>query len=323
MLSVTRHFVPNDDGWLLHLERAVDTEAFDPTLRPLAIVPGYGMNAFIFGYHPQGTSMRAALAGAGFEVWSLNLRRQGESRPLSKRAQSPSIRAFADVDLPAAVHAVSARTGTQHRSVDLIGCSLGGSIALATAALRPEVRIGSIVAIGSPLRWEDTHPVLKLATKSPTLAGLVRVSGARRLAHTALPLLTRVPALLGVYMNPDNVDTSAVAELVKTVEDPSPRVNYEIACWIQQGDLVLRGVNVSERLAERRGDLLLVVANRDGIVPAATARSAMNVWGGSTDVLEIGNDQRWYSHADLFVGRDAVEDVFDPLAAWLRSRNVG
>ena len=107
------------------------------------------------------------------------------------------------------------------------------------------------------------------------------------------------------------------------VEDPSPRVNYEIACWIQQGDLVLRGVNVSERLAERRGDLLLVVANRDGIVPAATARSAMNVWGGSTDVLEIGNDQRWYSHADLFVGRDAVEDVFDPLAAWLRSRNVG
>ena len=51
------HYVPNGDGWLLALKQTYEPQALDRTRRPVAIIPGYGMNAFIFGYHPRGKSM--------------------------------------------------------------------------------------------------------------------------------------------------------------------------------------------------------------------------------------------------------------------------
>ena len=153
MLRRTEHFVSNDDGWLLHLEQAYDTEHLDTDKRPVAVVPGYGMNAHIFGFHPRGTSMQRALAKAGHEVWSVNLRAQGQSRALSASAPDPSLRAYADVDLSAAIDGVLAHTTTSRQDVFAIGCSLGGSIAYAHLALRPAHRIAGLITIGSPLRW--------------------------------------------------------------------------------------------------------------------------------------------------------------------------
>jgi hypothetical protein len=73
-------YVPNGAGWDLKLKRVISREHFRKQLRPLAIVPGYGMNAFIFGYHPNGASMERFLAEQGFEVWSLYLRGQEGTR---------------------------------------------------------------------------------------------------------------------------------------------------------------------------------------------------------------------------------------------------
>lgn len=47
--------------------------------RPVLIVPGYGMNSYIFGYHPRGDSMVKCLAARGLEVWTVDLRGQGRS----------------------------------------------------------------------------------------------------------------------------------------------------------------------------------------------------------------------------------------------------
>jgi hypothetical protein len=98
-------------------------------------------------------------------------------------------------------------------------------------------------------------------------------------------------------------------------------VNREIAAWVQRRDLMLRGVNVTEGVGHATMPLLVVKANRDGIVPAATALSARDAWGGPVDVLEVGADPGWYAHADLFVGDHAERDVFAPLAAWFERRN--
>ena len=47
---------------------------------PVVILPGYGMNSFIFGFHPRGLSLEAYLASRGIEVWSVDLRGQGRAR---------------------------------------------------------------------------------------------------------------------------------------------------------------------------------------------------------------------------------------------------
>jgi pimeloyl-ACP methyl ester carboxylesterase len=286
------------------------------------IVPGYGMNSFIFGFHPRGTSMERGLAEQGLEVWSVNMRRQGQSRPSRGSPPPPSLRAFADVDLNALIDGVLARTRSTARSADLIGCSLGGSIAYAHLALRPDHRVGSVVAVGSPLRWEQIPTIFRVAFFSPGLVGHVRLAGTQPMARAVFPLLRFAPKAVSLYMNPANVDLSAASELTRTVDDPHPAVNADIARWFRSRDLIVRGVNVSDALGDVSVPLLVVAANRDGIVPDSAALSVVDRWGSSdVDVLRVGDEAEWYAHADLFIGNRAPELVFDPIAEWLRAHN--
>ncbi len=313
----SEHYASTDDGWRLHLTRTAVPERLDRARRPVLIVPGYGMNGFIFGFHPAGTSMVQHLAPAGFEVWVANLRHQGKSRALSPEAPCPSLRRYAETDLRAAIATVLTTTESRVDRVDVIGASLGGSIAYAHMALEPRHHVGSLVAIGSPLRWIDVPALLRIPFRSPRLASLVRVSNTKRLAGIALPIATRVPALLSLYLNAANVDLRAAPQMIETVEDPHPRVNADIAKWLGASDMVLRGVNVTEALSSCRSRRMIVLANRDGIVPPATALSARAAWGGEVDVLRVGDDRDWYAHAALFVGHHAPARVFEPIARWL------
>src|SRR5690606_2689351 len=255
-------------------------------------------------------------------VWVANLRHQGKSRPVSPEAPCPSLRRYAETDLRAAIATVLAETETRADRVDVVGASLGGSIAYAHLALEPRHRIGSLVAIGSPLRWVDVPPLLRVSFRSARLAGLVRVRNTRRLASYVLPIATRAPALLSLYLNAANVDLRAAPRMIETVEDPHPRVNADIAKWLAASDMVLRGVNVTEALSSCRVPLFIVLANRDGIVPPRTALSARDAWGGrDVAALSVGDARHWYAHADLFVGREAPSRVFAPIADWLAERS--
>ena len=321
-LVLQEHLAPNDDGWLLHLRQARDPARFQPGLRPVVIIPGYGMNSFIFRFHPRGTSFERALAEAGFEVWTVDLRRQGRSRSQRRNPPAPSLRAYADVDLPAVLGEVLSRTKTSASKVDVIGCSLGGSIIYGHLALWSDHRIHSVVTMGSPLRWGEIPALFQVFRLSPSLIGSVPVVGARSLARRALPVLSRIPGALDLYMNTAHVDLSCAHRLVETVEDPHPQVNGDIARWMRSRDLILRDVNVSHALRHTRNPLLVVVSNRDGIVPDDAALAALNLWGGDdTDLLRIGTPEDWYAHADLFIGNDAPAVVFEPVAVWLHAHN--
>lgn len=311
------------DGWRLHVQRTRRTSGSDPRRRPLLIVPGYGMNGFIFGFHPRGTSLESHLAESGIEVWTADLRAQGHSRPLGRHAATPTLEGYAAKDLPALVDLVLRETATRDaRRVDVLGASLGGSITFAHLALTADHRVGSVVAVGSPLVWLDVPLVLRVPFASRRLAGALPIRGTRRLASLVLPVVRHAPGMLGMYMNASHVDLGAASELVRTVEDPVPAVNRDLAAWMKNGHLVLGGVDVTRALARERGPLLTVLSNRDGIVPERAALSAGEAWGGNdVTTLRIGDDADWYAHADLFVGNEAPERVFEPIARWLGERS--
>lgn len=317
-VSVDTRSVPTEDGWELELRRTVAPERVEAGRHPVLFVPGYGMNNFILGYHPRGTSLEASLARAGFEVWSVNMRGQGGARPARPSAPSPSIAGFVGSDVPAAVDAVLAATHTQTGGVVLAGCSLGGTVVYAYAGLSADERVRGLITIGGPLRWDETHPAVKLLYSSPWLAGRLHMKGARRLARIALPVAARLPGVLDLYMNRKQVDLSAASQMVNTVDDLYPRINEEIARWIGRRDLVLDGRNVTEAVGKLEVPLLLVLANRDGIVPPGAVLPARAAWGSdAVEVLNVGTDDEWYAHADLFISNRAPELVFDPLADWL------
>jgi alpha-beta hydrolase superfamily lysophospholipase len=320
-MRVQRHF-PEGAGWVLDVRRHWSQAALDRTRRPVLLIPGYCMNTTPLGFHPGGPSMIELLAERGFEVWTANLRGQGDSYSVG----GPRDAGFSEIvleDLTLAIEHVRAHSEGRSDRVDLVGCSLGGTYVFAYMALKPQTHgVGSVVGIGAPLRWEEAHPLLRMAFAAPSLVKRVRVSGTRRVAGFALPLVARrAPRLLSIYMNADICDLSRADELVKTVEDPIPRLNGQIAHWMKQRDLVVEGVNVTEALRGVDRPLLCIVANRDGIVPLEAARSSLDVFR-SGELLSVGDERTWFAHADLFISRYAQERVFEPLARWLLERTM-
>ncbi|MBK6512953.1 MAG: alpha/beta fold hydrolase [Polyangiaceae bacterium] len=316
-----QHFVDNRDGWQLSLRQTWDPAALRRDTKPVLIVPGYGMNSFIFGYHPGGNSFEAALVRAGLEVWLVDLRAQGDSRSTGG-GDDYGLEDLALTDLEAAVGAALERTKTASTKVSVIGASLGATIMFAHAALSPSPRVGNLVSIGGPVRWVKIHPLLKLAFASPTLVGLIRLKGTRKLAELTLPhVLRHTPWLLSIYINPEHVDVAHVKEIVKTVEDPNRSINRQIARWINDRDLVLRGKNLSDAIGRVDVPLLCVVANADGIVPRETAEFCHSRVA-STDkaLLEVGSSDMRLAHADMFISRHAEDVVFAPIRDWLLAR---
>lgn len=317
--AVTEHLIPNNDGWLLHARQVVHATNFKKSLRPIVILPGYGMNAHIFSFHARGDSMERVFSEAGYEVWSLNLRWQGGSKSIARKPIPPTMRELIEIDVPAALDHILRTTQSRAKKVTIIGCSLGGTLAYGYMATSAEDRVGALIAMGSPLRWVQAPMALRLISRVPNLLRYVPTYGTQRIARYGFPVLAKVPASLSFYVNPENVDLSKISELVKTISDPHPELNADIGRWIQQHDLTIRGINVSEALSSMTKPLLVVWTARDAIVPTDTARSALELWGDrdNAEEFEVGHDGRWYGHADLFIGNDAKKDVFEPILQWL------
>lgn len=317
------HYTPDDgEGWQLDLVRWIDDAHFDPGRPPVVLVPGYGMNTHVLGFHPEGLSMIEYLARRGFEVWAANLRGQGGSRRVSGRRRI-GFRELALVDVPTVLDTVGRETLSTRPDVHAVGASLGATYLYAHLAHHPSDHgLASLVSIGGPLRWDRIHPLLKAAFASPGLVGAIPFFGTRRLARAVLPLVRRHPWLLAIYMNADLIDLSFAEELVQTVEDPHPWLNRQLALWIRTRDLQVGGVNVTEALREIALPVMCILANADGIVPPEAVLAVREVMPESpVDVLEVGDQDLWFAHADLFVSRHAQAEVFAPLAEWLEAHS--
>ncbi|HEY1958505.1 MAG TPA: alpha/beta fold hydrolase [Polyangiaceae bacterium] len=322
------HYVDNGAGTELAVRRvAPDKPA---RARPVLIVPGYGMNSFIFGFHPAERSLEATLASHGLVVYSTDLRGQGKSRSAARASDRYGMAELAVDDIGAVIDFVRERE--QSDRVDLLGCSLGTSLAFGYLAHAGSNAVGSFVSVGGLVRWVDIPPLLRLAFASPRVAGLVKMRGTRAFARRALPIVSRTfPKLLSLYVNASSSDLARASEIVETVEDPHPIINREIAEWIARRDLILRGVNVSAAIETMTHPLMAVVAKDDGIVPEATSRDVFDRIGRRSanghapdrELLVLGGDvARPIAHADLFLSHGAEERIFSPIARFLLDRGA-
>ncbi|RAL20018.1 hypothetical protein DL240_19115 [Lujinxingia litoralis] len=312
----------NGQGWDLHLKRFSDPQTLVPGRRPVLMIPGYAMNTFILSFHPGGPSMVEHLVARGFEVWTANLRGQGDARRRWPGVEDHGFKELALVDLPQVRDFVLTESLLEPDALDLVGCSLGATVIYAYLAHHPrEHHVGSVISIGGPLRWTHSHPLVRLVLASPGLAGAVPVRGTRRMARLALPLARRFPGLLQLYLNPEIIDLDAADELIKTIDDPSRRLTRQIAHWLKARDLVVDGLNVSDALDQVDVPLMCVLANQDGIVPPPAALSVFDhIASRQIEVVRVGDARYPHAHADLFISHGAREAVFEPMAAWLQGR---
>ncbi len=321
-MEARSHLADNGDGWKLALKQCFDVCKLNKSLNPVVIVPGYGMNAFIFGYHPRGMSLEEYLASRGFEVWSVNLRGQGGSVDLRGAGGEYGFEDVCLTDLPAIIGYVLQKTVTGQPRVDLLGCSLGGTYVYGCCAMNGCARVGSIVGLGAPLRWEQVHPALAVAFGSRAVASLLKMKNTRRLAEIGLPIISKFPKLLSIYLHPEIVDLSRASVLAQTVEDPNSTLNVEICDWIKSKDLYIKGVNVTVEMKKVDRPLLVIMANADGIVPPKTALTPLAAVGSRVkEAYTAGSDKIKMAHADCYISDYAQELVFKPLADWLTKQS--
>ena len=313
------YLVDNHAGWRLAMTRTRPDKPPPLAKRPVLIVPGYGMNSYIFGFHPRGPSMVECFAARGIETWTVDLRGQGRSIRAARGTNRYGLADLAIEDLGAALAHVLANTATGSRTVDVIGCSLGTALMFGHLACVPDAPIHALVSMAGLVTWKGAHRIVRFAFRSPRLAGLMRIRNTRRLARFALPVLSKIaPSLLSVYLNEQSTDLTQRAKLVQTVEDPHPVINREIAEWIQRRDLVIRGINVSQTLPSIDKPFFCVVANDDGIVLPVTSRHTYDAIGSKTKrLLLVGDAEQPIAHADLFLCNGAQERIFAPIADFL------
>ncbi len=277
------------------------------------------MNAFIFRYHPRGRSFMEHLLDLGFDPWSVDLRGLSTAKPPPGRP-TWGLADQAFVDLPATFRWISRHTG--HERVHAIGCSLGGALLYGYGSAVAEHRIDRLVTMGTPLRWTTASNLVAAFSRLAPLFGQLRMPGTRHLARWLLPVgVKAAPKLMSIYLNPALTNTDDASELSRTVEDPDPAVNQELARWIRDRDLTLGGVNVSTSLRNFHRPLLVVVGNGDRICPPEVALAAVDLAGGPTRALRVGTDAERVAHADLFISDLAPERIFTPIANFLRERD--
>lgn len=310
--------VDNGDGWKLDIRRFVSPDTLDRQRRPVVAVPGFCMNCHILSYHPGERPMIEALVDSGLEVWAANLRGQGDSQRL-RGSTRYGFSELSRVDLPAVIDVVADSTASQAPGVDLIGCSLGATVSYAYLAHhRDNHRVGAVVNIGGPLRWNTVHPILRAAVQCPRLLGAIPVRGTRQLARMALPFAEYVPWLISHYINTDIVDLSKADELVQTIDDPNPRLTQEMAQWIKNTDLIVDGLNISHALYSVDVPIQCVIAMQDGVVTPESALSILDHIGShDVDIVEVGTPEVPHAHADLFVSEGVGDKVFAPICDWL------
>lgn len=314
----TRHPIPTEDGWTLDVRHYFDPDHLDEARRPVVAVPGYGMNCFILNYHPTDTPLVEHCVEAGLEVWTANLRGQGEAEP-PNGGRGIGFSDLALGDLPKVLEFVLGHTHTDADRADLLGCSLGATLGYVYLAHNPDDHLlGAMVNVGGPLRWNRIHPAVRWATSCPPIWGALRIRGTRKLARLAMPVLRRFPRLLSLYINPDLVDLSDGERMAETIDDPDPKLSRQMAEWINNRDLVVDGLNISHSLYSVEIPLLCVIAMQDGIVTPESALSILDHIGShETDVVEVGTYLKPHAHADLFISEGVRHKVFEPICSWL------
>lgn len=235
-----------------------------------------------------------------------------------------------DEILPEAVLRTSAdRDG---RPVDLVGWSLGGTLALLTAAAHPELPIRSITAVGAPLDYDKMTGIPQLRAVARLTGGagtsaLVRAAGGvpaplTRIAYKVTSWDRELTRPWFVASNITRTETLARMETIDRfmAEMPGYPGRFYNQLWgrlILNNDIGRGVVRLGKRrieLAQVSAPVLLVGGPTDVITPAAAVEAGIRNLTGSASVRY---ETAPGSHLGILTGPEARNSTWTYLDKFL------
>ncbi|WP_033384942.1 alpha/beta fold hydrolase [Sporichthya polymorpha] len=284
---------------------------------PVLVVHSLVTQSYVFDLRP-GSSLVEDFLAAGHDVYLLDW---GIPGPVEA---GNTLETYCLEYLPLAVQVVHERTGAPR--VDLLGYCLGAVLSLLTLAARPDLPVGSLVALATPVDFTHLGPLATLLQQH-------QLEPADLLDETG-----NVPASLilsGFRMSQPTGDIVTYANLWQSLaHDESAAAHQAFVGWssahipfpgaafeqmvelmvrgdrLRSGSFPLGGRDVSLGAIPAR--VLSVVGERDNLVPPAATAPLAEALGRPVDNVRLPA-----GHAGLFVGRQAKKHGIPAMLAWL------
>ncbi len=292
------------DGWQLRLRH------YPGSGPPVLLVHGMGANHYNWDFREE-ISLAAYLQARGWDVWVPELRGDAGSMAPSKQAgRNYSFDDHARLDLPAAVDAVLAETGSE--KVYWVGHSMGGMLLYTSLSLFPD-KVAAGVAIAAPVTFEDKSGWAHAAQVGGYLMpkrGLMRNKAIYRL----LSPLGRANPMYGFLLNRENVDWTLIKSIGEVgLEDVSRVTADQVHLWLRASAFV----DTSGEPWAQPVDVpvLLISGSMDKVAPSANVAAACGIYPDCTFHLLEG-----YGHVDPVVGSTARTEVYPMIETWLSER---
>ncbi|MEW6778216.1 MAG: alpha/beta fold hydrolase [Bdellovibrionota bacterium] len=323
------HFVRTRDGWRVALHNyARSTKKY-----PAFLCHGMGSNRNDLDFGVE-KSLAKFLYRNGYDVWVIELRGAGDSskpRPWNRYRYNWCFDDYVQHDLPAAVHYVLRKTGSQ--GIHWVGHSMGGMLAYPMLGTVDEGTIRTATTVGAPLMTDE---------KNASLAGFTaKVDWLKYLPfipqRTLLSLLQPFQGLLveqalekmnGLLWNSENMDMDDMIELGKTaVEDLPVPLLRQMREWYLTSTFCsyYRRWNYASHLKNVKTPLHVITGAADGLCPPADCKLAYDIIGSKEKKFSIFGREAGhkvdYGHVDLILGRHASREVFPEILGWMEGYN--
>ena len=294
---------------------------------PVVLVHGVSSNHRFWDVQP-GASLADHLAGAGYDVWNLDLRGHGDALKDGRgRKQRPDwdIDDYGKQDLPAAFAHVRSRTGAER--VHYVGHSMGGMVLAVYLATEGDAELASAVVVASPLDFREPDLVLRVLLAGGHVVGPIRrlptPMGAKGLALFRRELPGQTDAMLH---NPANFDRKVEGAMLRSVVSPMTRgeirqfsrMAAEADFRSADGETIWRHDLIDVTLP------MFFVAGRMDRVATPERVLAFHDAVGSEDkafvvVSEANGFSGDYGHLDACCARQANTEVWPMIELWLDS----
>ncbi|MFH2004954.1 MAG: alpha/beta fold hydrolase [bacterium] len=321
------HFAKTRDGWSLALHR-YQPEQKSPW-GPVVLCHGLTANRFDLDAPDAKISLARYLFEHGHDVWVVELRGSGKSRPPGwplRRRVGFDFDDYVHRDVPAIIRYVLDHADTLW--LHWVGHSMGGMLAYAALEHYDQRLFRSVVTIGSPAFTAVKHPLVDRLYKLRFLLKVLPWLPSRFFAQLGSLAPQLVGSTLGsIVANPDNMDPKHIRSLLRNaIEDLPASLLEQFAEWYGGPPGFKRHDGLLDYYAQmKRIDVpMLVIAGAcDILTPVADLRSVYESIGSKDkSLLIVGREQGFsadYGHIDLILGTAARREVYPHIADWIEA----
>jgi len=315
------HYLKTPDGWFLALHEYRPPAEAPKRGYPVLLCHGLGGNHVGWDFQ-EDLSVARYLASRGHRVFSLDLRGAGDSEKvgfLERKRFAWNFDSYLRQDVPTAIDGVLRIAAAE--KLHWIGHSMGGMLGYSVAQTTYMDKLASYTAVSSPGNVEHFKPLL---VARPLIVHLRRIY-LRWITQIISPVMGRLK-FLRAWSGTENLRPEHFPLAAANCQDDIPvTLMLQFGDWAANGRVkTADGQDLIEGLQKITIPCCFYAGENDITVPPDSVRCIHDGVGSANKMFHVFGPSHGskgpYGHMTPLIGRDARDEVYPLLAAWLEEK---